>query len=291
MTIIHNRRMALEFPAFLSRARREAGFRSAYQFFHTNGGRRHFRFTYVHYLRLENSGRLPRPEWMPRIVSALRLGPGADGARRFFEAYLRDLLGAEGFETVAQPLLCRHPGPPLAAGAEGLRWMKSAQAVHMTPAQFHAIAADEAVYWCSEILLSDEAAWTAEALAQRLGLPLKGVRAALPRLAAAGLARQMSGGRWKSRHPGKFFTFPGRLEGMAPAFSRVQGFWEAMYRKVGREENARVELVRAESSFIKRYAQTFNETVDAANLGNVSVAGEDTALYLIEARVRRLLPL
>lgn len=283
--------MAEGFSKALRHMRREAGFKTAYQFYHANGGRRHFVFTYVHYLRLENRGRLPRPEWMSLIVKALRLGPGEVGARRLFEAYLRDSLGEDGFETVAAPLLCRHQGVPAPAGAEGLRWMKSENAVHMTPVQFAAIASSSAAYWCSEVLLSDEEAWSEEALARRLSLEPKAVRKELERLKAAGLVRRMGGGRWRSRHHGKFFTFPGRLEGIGEAFKRVQGYWEAMYAKVGREESARVELVRAESSFVRRYAHSLNEAVDAANIGAVRAKGQDTALYLVEARVRRLLSL
>lgn len=283
--------MAENFSGKLARARREAGFKTAYQFYHANGGRRHFPFTYVHYLRLENRGRLPRPEWMPRIVKALRLGPGETGARRFFEAYLKDLLGTDGFETVAAPLLCRHPSAGLPAESSGLGWMKAEHAIHMTPEQFAAIASDPAAYWCSEVLLSDEEAWGEEALARHLALEPKAVKKGLQKLAVAGLARKMSGGRWKSRHPGKFFTFPGRLEGMEDAFKRVQGYWEARYKKEGGEISARVELVRAESSFARRYAHSLNEAVDAANLGAVRTKGEDTGLYLVEARVRRLLPL
>lgn len=283
--------MAERFSKALAAARREAGFKSAYQFYHANGGRRHFSFTYVHYLRIENRGRLPRPEWMRRIVTALRLGPGARGASRLFEVYLRDLLGEDGFETVAAPLLCRHEGPPPPAGAEGLRWMKSESAVHMTPAQFEAVASDPAAYWCSEVLLGDGDAWGEGALAKRLGLPATKVRRGLQRLKAAGLARRLSGGDWTSRHPGKFFTFPGRLEGMEAAFRRVQSYWEAMYSRSGREESSRVELIRAESAFVRRYAHSLNEAVDAANLGAVRTKGEDTALYLVEARVRKLLPL
>ena len=280
--------MAEDFSRRLALARREAGFKTAYQFYHANGGRRHFPFTYVHYLRLENRGRLPRPEWMPGIVKALRLGPGEAGALKLFEAFLRDLLGEEGFETVAAPLLGRH-GASAAPGTDGLRWMKSENAVHMTPAQFEAVSADPASYWCSEVILSDEEPWSEEALCRRLGLEPKAARKGLERLKAAGLVLPVSGRRWKSRHPGKFFTFPGRLEGMGPAFKRVRGYWEEMHRKVGREESGRVELVRAESDFIKRYAHSLNETGDEANLGAVRAKGEDTALYLVEDRIRRVL--
>lgn len=283
--------MAAEFSKVLARARREAGFKTAYQFYHGNGGRRHFPFTYVHYLRLENAGRLPRPAWMGRLVTALRLSPGAEGFRKFFLAYLRDLLGgAEAAELILEPLLCRHGSPAAAASASALRWMKAEHAAHLTPAQFKAAASSEAAYWCYEVLCNDEGAWTAENLAGRLKLAESAVRAGLARLKRAGLARAMSSGRFRGRQPGKLHTFPGRLEGLSSELARVQGYWDKMRRRRGADISARVELVRAEAGFMRRYAEDLSAAVEQANAGAVRSAGEDTGLYAVEARVRRLSP-
>ena len=68
------------FSEALLALRREAGFPSAYRFYHRNGGRRHFGFTYVHYLRLEKGAKAPRAEAFGAILKALRLAPAADGA-------------------------------------------------------------------------------------------------------------------------------------------------------------------------------------------------------------------
>jgi len=78
---------------------------------------------------------------------------------------------------------------------------------------------------------------------------------------------------------------------MDSALRAVQRHWERMYRKRGAPAFARVELVRAEASAMKRYAASLAEAVDAANLGATHAAGEDTGLYLIEAGIRRLMPL
>ena len=283
--------MAKLFSERLRRSRLEAGFKTAYQFYHRNGGRRHFQFTYVHYLRLENAGRLPRPEWMALLLSALRLSPGQASCRRLFLAYLKDLLGGDqAYALILEPLLCRHGGVAEAPGADALRWMKAEHAVHLTPAQFKAIAADEATYWCSEALCNDGGSWSAAELASALGFDAKAVQAGLARLQAAGLARRTAAGRYRSRRPGKLYTFPGRLQGMAPTLKTVQKYWERMRRRRGSDAFARVELVRAEAGFARRYATTLAEALDAANLGAVHAKGEDTGLYLIEAGIRKLLP-
>ena len=284
--------MAGEFSRILARSRREAGFKSAYQFYHGNGGRRHFPFTYVHYLRLENAGRLPRPQWMSLLLKALRLSPGAAGCRSLFLAYLRDLLGtAEARELILEPLLCRHPAASPPAGGEAIRWMKAQHAVHLSPKQFGALASSEAAYWCSEILCNDGGSWSAEELRQTLRLNLKDVRDGLSRLQAAGLARRTAAGRFRSRAAGKLYTFPGRLAGMGPLLKRVQRYWERMHRRRGGGLSSRVELVRAEAGFMRRYAENLAEMVEAANAGALHAKGEDSALYLIDASVRRLLPL
>lgn len=281
--------MAGEFSKRLTRARLDAGFKTAYRFYHGNGGRRHFGFTYIHYLRVERRGALPSPDRVSALLSALRLEPGAEARRALCLAYLRDLLGAEPFELIAAPLLRAPSGPP-AAGAEALRWMKAEHAVHLTPAQFKLLARDETAYWCSELLCNDSGSWSPAEATARLDVSEKAAAAALSRLAAAGIARKTAAGRFLARKPGKLYTFPGRLEGMGSALKAVQRHWERMYRRRGTPAFARVELVRAEAAAMNRYAAGLAEAVDAANLGATHAAGEETGLYLVEASVRRLMP-
>ncbi|MBI3551722.1 MAG: MarR family transcriptional regulator [Elusimicrobia bacterium] len=283
--------MAKEFSRRLAAARREAGFKSAYQFYHGNGGRRHFPFTYVHYLRIENAGKLPRPQWLGRLLTGLRLSPGEAGCRRLFLAYLKDLLGGpEASALILEPLLCRHGAASAPAGAEAVRWMKAEHSVHLTPAQFKALASSESAYWCSELLCNDGGSWTAEELAEALGITAAAAQAGLARLKTAGLARRTAAGRYRARWTGKLFTFPGRLEGMGRHLDLIQRYWERMASRRGERVSARVEVVRAEAGFMRRYSQTLAETLDAANAGAAQTKGEDTGLYLIEAGIRRLLP-
>ena len=54
-----------DFSQQLIKARTAAGFNTAYKFYHRNGGRRHFKFTFVHYARIERGLSLPRPSRRP----------------------------------------------------------------------------------------------------------------------------------------------------------------------------------------------------------------------------------
>jgi len=279
------------FSEALSSLRREAGFPSAYRFYHRNGGRRHFGFTYVHYLRLEKGAKAPRSEAFGAILKALRLAPAADGARTLFRSYLLDVLGSpEAYELIVGSVSKSVPtvSPTLAEG--GFDRLKREHLMHMSPEQFTAVARDETVYWTSELLLNDDGSWTPKELAERLGCPAKDAAEALDSLTKAKLLRATSPGRYKTRQPGKFWTFPGRSKGMEPFLDRVRGFWDAMAKRQGGPFGERLELVRASSSVMRQYMNALHRAVDEANLASTHSKGEDTALFLIEGRVRRLLP-
>ncbi len=279
------------FSDALLRLRREAGFPSAYRFYHRNGGRRHFGFTYVHYLRLEKGAKAPRAEAFGAILKALRLAPAQEGARLLFRSYLMDTLGGrENYELIVGGVREDAPtiSPTLAEG--GFERLKREHLMHMSPEQFTAVAKDEVSYWTSELLLNDRESWDAEAVSKRLDCPPSAAAAALESLAEVKLLRATSPGRWRTRQPGKFWTFPGRSKGMEPLLERVRGYWDAMARRKGGPFGERLELVRASSSVMRQYMTALHRAVDEANLAATHAKGEDTALFLIEGRVRRLLP-
>ncbi len=276
------------FALCLARLRREAGFPTAYQFYHRNGGRRHFQFTYVHYLRMEKGVSLPKAEWVSTLLLSLRLSPGQAATRELFVAYLRDLLKSDAaFDLIVGPLLCRHGG---AGQAPAMGWVKAEHTVHMTPDQFRAVAADEAGYWCSEALFNDSGSWSAREIAGKFELDSKACARGLKRLKDAGLAREASKGRYMARQAGKLYTFPGRLRDMAGLLKTVEGYWKRMDKKRGQRALQRVELVRAEEGAMRGYTTVLSDAVDAANLYATHSAGAGTGLYLIESTIRKLTP-
>ncbi|MBI4345207.1 MAG: hypothetical protein HY553_00020 [Elusimicrobia bacterium] len=285
---------AVRFGAFarqLVKLRQEAGFPSAYQFYHRNGGRRHFPFTYVHYLRIDKGIRLPKPHWMPCFLSGLRLTPGEGGCRELFLGYLRDLvLTEEAFALIVAPLLEQQARPEASIAQEALRWIKTEHAVHLTPEQFKAQTSTDAAYWCAELLVNDRGTWSAAELANLLGLEAAPIRAALKKLKDVGIAREVGEGRYASRHEGKVYTYPGRLKGLAAYLDQVEGFWDKMYAKRGKETGTRVELVRADESAMRRYFQVLAQTLDSANLYSRTTKGDDSGLFVIEASVKKVLP-
>lgn len=278
------------FAETLVKARLAAGFKSAYQFYHHNGGRRHFPFTYVHYLRLEKGVRLPRPKWMAFLLMALRLTPGEAGSRQFFLDYLRSVLGTdEAYSMILAPLLAAAAAPPLAS-REAFKWMKAQHSVHLTPEQFKALVSDETTYWCSEIILNDSGSWNVDALHEVLKMEPKKIQASLEKLKDSGVVRETSPGNFRARWAGKFYTFPGKLRDMSGSLASVRSHWERMSKERGSDRAYRVELVRADEGTMRNYLSVLAETMDTANVIATHTQSETSGLFLIESKVRKLMP-
>lgn len=275
-----------EFSSQLIKARAAAGFDTAYKFYHRNGGRKHFKFTFMHYSRIERGLSLPGPGGLQAIFLALRLMPTEAGARELLISYLRSMLGGgAAADYVLGPLF---GAAGAGAGSAGpMDWMKAHCSVHLSPEEFSAMAASEAAYWCAEALCSDSGAWKPEGLAEKLGLKAKEVKAALESLKKAGIAVKSAGGKYKCRHQGKFFTYPGRLEGMSKALETVKSYWDKAGAG-GRDFFERVELVRAEEGAVSNYRLQLAQVMDGANAYATHSGGDTSGFFLIETRIKKI---
>lgn len=278
------------FARTLARVRKEAGFPTAYRFYHGNGGRRHFPFTYVHYLRFERGVSTPRSEWMPLILFALRLPQHSLSVRELCQAFLRKTLGTEeAYQAVVAPLLA----PPSAAAVHSERAAARYRAhdtVHLSPTQFEAVAADETVYWCSELIFSGERAWNADELAAELKVPVEKTRRALAALKAAKLLRPGTKGRFKARGPGRLYSFPGRLAGMKASLAAIEGYWEKMAARRGGPVGWRKELVWTSAAAAAAYTGRLLETLDSAADLAISDKDEGSGFYQVTAEVKKVMP-
>ncbi|MCX5786428.1 MAG: winged helix-turn-helix domain-containing protein [Elusimicrobia bacterium] len=272
-----------EFSSNLIKARATAGFDTAYKFYHRNGGRGHFPFTFVHYTRIEKGVSMPAPAALEYIFLALRLLPSQDAARQLLLSYLKDYLG-RGADYILAPLMSAGGQP----AADPLQWMKTHGSEHITPEEFKVMASDATTYWCAEALCNDARNWTPQALAAELGLKPEPVRKALEKLKKAGLAVYAGAGKFKCRHTGKFFTWPGRLTGMNAHLDAIKSYWDRAGKEGGRELFERLELIRAEEGAVFNYRLQLAQTLDNANGYSTHNKGDNTGFFLIETRIKKL---
>lgn len=276
------------FGAALARLRREAGFHTPYAFYHKNGGRRAFPFTFPYYLKIERGDSLPRPEWLPPLLALLRIPPTRELWRRFVVDYLKDLMGGEEtFSALVAPLLA--PAEPGRPGKQAAKRLLSEQAVHITPKQFSALVADAATYWCFECLVNDLGSHTPEELATVLELPESAARTGLEALVEQKLARRTAKGRYWSELARKFYVFPRAYEGFEKDRARLWDYEDKMARRKGAELFNGGILLRAEEGAVRRAMQGLSDAMEEASAYSVNEKGEGTALFLLQTRVRRLL--
>jgi len=270
--------------------RTEAGFPSAYAFYHRNGGRRVFPFTYSFYLKLEKGRALPRPPWLARIVSALRLPPDDASLRALIHDYLQDLVSDRMFFDVFVRPMLRVEGAPPAPVAKAVRRLISEQAYHLTPAQFAAVASSPNTHWVFECLVNSRKPQTVERLAEVLRVTEEAVRAAIHLLDKAGLAKRIGRNRVSCPIACRFYVFPKEYPGFDEDRARLVSACESQAAKRGRDLfNAGI-MIRAEEGDAKRGLEGLQRAMEAASAYSVYDDGRDSAFFLFETRVRRILP-
>ena len=275
------------FAQELARLRQESGFATPYAFYHRNGGRRVFPFTFAYYLKVERGDSLPRAVWVPRLLSLLRIPPTKALHRAFALAYLEDSLGREAYDALLGPYLT--PGPAVGPVMEQLtKRLMSEQAVHLSAAQASALAGDEATYWCFECLSNDRGGLDENELAAATGLSVAAVRGGLARLAGLKLAKGNKGGRWKSPLAGRFYTFPRDYPALKRDRDRLRALQEKLIERRGSDLFTGAIVLRAEDGAMRRVAADVAAALESSGAWALDARGERSGLYKLEARVRRL---
>jgi len=283
--------MPTPFSTLFSRLRREAGFQTAYRFYHGNGGRRVLQCTFPNYLRIERGETLPRPGRLPLLSNLLRLPLGRRELAPLVRAYLETWSGSADTVDWLRNALASPAGgeaPPDPARQALHRVVRqSARPVGMR--QYRAIVRDRASYWCYRVLASSSKGHGAAELSRLLGFPEPELRGALESLRRAGFLRRGRDGLHRCPEAGNFLLFPDPSVLPASLIERVRGFNRDMARRKGellmtRHCGTRVDLDRFEG-----FLPYFREAVRTAQAYSVSEPSPRSALVLVEGRVYKLL--
>lgn len=271
------------FNITLTAARATAGYRTAYSFYHSNGGRRVFPFTYAYYLKIERGNSLPRPEWLALIMRTMRIISTSQKAA-LVKDYLKDLAGAS-YDDLFAPFLTEPEEPPV---QKSLRRLRGRLAEHMTPRQLLTLAVSPEAYGCFLILVNSGIPMDAGDLAESLGAPERACATALRDLVRHGLAQVRSGGLYEIAHFGRHYTFPNDAGSMEVRQS-IHAHTEKLFSRAGTlvyDGWVSARMPHAElSSTIKGLQEIFQ--VVAGNDMPIK-ASSDASLYMIEGKIRKL---
>ena len=276
------------FSKSLERLRVESGFTTPYAFYHRNGGRHVFPFTFAYYLKLERGQHLPRPEWLPILLSLLRLPPSDELYRRFVTDYLRDHFGSEeNFQSLLGPLLASKHAEK--QGQQTTKRLLSEQAYHITPVQYKAIVGDAATYWAFECLVNDRGSFGAAELAQTTGLPRAALEAGLKKLVAHKLARRVGGGKCRSSLVGKFYMFPRAFPGIEVHRKKLARHIAEMVARRGAVTHESGVMIRAEEGSVRRVVAAMRDTIETSTAYSVYEKAEGSGIFLLQIQAHKVL--
>jgi hypothetical protein len=269
--------------------RQETGFHSAYAFYHDNGGRRVFPFSYPYYSRIEHGRALPRPAWLPVLLASLRMPPAVGNYRDFVVAYLRDIFGDDDlFEDMVAPWI--RPPQELPVTKKAARRLMGAQSHNISLEQFDAILSSPAAFWCFLCLTKSREPMSLEDLMKTTELPAAQIQTGLRKLAAEKLAKRAAGGRFFSPLWEHYSIFPRHGKGHEERIRTFCKYIDQVAERRGKDLMTRRAIVRAEEADMLGITQILHETMDAVHASAVNDKGHRTKLYTVETRLREVFP-
>lgn len=280
--------MGTIFSDTLVRLRAAAGFKTAYSFFHENGGQQVLGLSYRKYLLLEQGKNLPALGRLTLLSYALRLTPQGPEANGLAEAWLRSFAGEEVYQEVLAPLVApRAEAKGMTPMHEAMKKNIAEKRYFLTPEQYRAILSSFEAYLCHHALSNESGAWAVEDLAKNLQLDKAKTVAALKALREVKLVKEPRKGVFKSPLAG--------LQIDAPQFNLLDASFRAKneeYHKrlvdSGRNEWFAACLLRADGDVFKGYLPLMSLNMQAAGSYAISKKTPASALFMVESRVVRL---
>lgn len=263
-----------------------AGFKTAYAFYHSNGGRRVFPFTYAYYAKIERGETLPRPAWIPLLLRMYRSLSTAQAAR-IARDYLKDLSGdATTFDSLFAPIVSipEESQPHLA-----LRMLRGRMTYHVTPAQFRAICSSPQAYGSFAALNNTRKPLNPARIAGLTGVSEASCRSALLDLRKSGLIRSQAGGHFALSAPGKHYSMPVDA-GSMQLYGKMRECLDTLARKSAPDIYDGWALARLERGGVESSIDKFKEALGLAAGQSLSAADDAYAapVYAIEVRMRKI---
>lgn len=280
--------MATIFSETLTRLRKEAGYATAYRFFHDNGGAPVLRVSYRNYLMMEQGRNLPVLGRLERLLVGLHMPLATPAARELTLAWLKTMAGEEPFRDLVEPLLSQGvPGGGGSPAEEALRRTLAGQKYHITAEQILAAIASFDIYKCFFMIETDSGVLTAEAMAKAGGMKKAMAARALKDFLKVGLVKAEGKGAYRSKLAGMLVEYPD-----GPAMPR------GVLAKL-REYNRRLELespmefavtgmMRADSDVMRGYFPMMKSTLEASYAFSTTKKTKKSAGFLVLSRVHRL---
>ena len=279
--------MATIFSETLTRLRTEAGFPTAYRFFHSNGGAPVLKISYRKYLSLEQGKNLPVFGRLRGLLFGLRMTPKSPAANDLVTAWLKTLTGEDSYKEILEPLLDVKPEPTLMSPMhEAMKNALAGEKHYLSPAQLESISGNRDNYICFLALSNDTDAWPAEKLAHHVGLSEKSTEKALKSLKAVKLLKE-AGGRYKCPMAAKMLEYPHMTATVRKMLGRLNKFQDEL-ADAGTRVWRRRGILRADADTLCGFFPIMSLNLSAAHTYGITKKTKKSAVYFIEGRIVKL---
>ena len=278
--------MTTIFSETLTRLRLEAGFPTAYRFFHDNSGARMMGISYNKYLQMEGGEILPQLKQVRAFISGLRLVRSGGPAKELVTAWLKTIAGDELYEELLKPLISDTP-PVLALSSEqkALKEALTDRKFHMTPEHLDVMTASQESYVCYQFLSSDSGVWTAEKLAESAGISKHAADAMIKSYLKVKLLRRAGKG-FKCPLVGAQMELPHRTS-VPELYERLMKRHDEFVAS-GQPVWFRRAILRADENSLREFFQMMSVNLSSVSAYSVREKTTKSAIFALEAKAVKL---
>jgi len=280
--------MTTIFSEMLIQLRKDAGFSSAYQFYHANDGKNVLKMTYRNYLLIEQGEALPPIEKLGVLIWSLRIPHGSAEANAFVYAWLRSMAGEENFKTLLEPITTVKPDSMGSSPLQNaMKKSLDKTRYYLTLEQVKAIHSSDDNYLCFLAISSDKGVWKVKEFADRLKLPEAAAKKALKTLAGLKLVKEIKKDVYKCSLADALLTYP-NMNTLPPDFGKKLRACNRKLLETGQEIYPHSIIVRANDNDFRSYIQILGTSLSTAATYAVTEKSDKTALFMVDAKISKL---
>ena len=278
--------MATIFSDALIKCRKEAGFPTAYRFFHSNGGDKVLGMCYRKYLTMEQGRILPLFKHLRALIFGLRLEARSTAANGLVKAWLKTMSGEEFYGELLEPLFGgRGAALSLSPSQKALNEALTVRKFHVTPVQLEVISASPERYRCFMFLSNDTGLWTEEKLAAAASIKRPAAAKALKDFFAAKLLRK-AGAAYRCPLAGAMIEMP-HSSSAAACFDRIRQYQREL-TLAGIQTHRRYGIFRADGDALTDFYPIMDVGMSSSHVYAITEKTPKSAIYLVEARAVKL---
>jgi hypothetical protein len=280
--------MGTIFSELLVKLRKDAGFATAYRFFHDNGGKPVLNFSYRKYLLWEQGKTLPPVNSIARLTTALQLPPESGPLGGFVASWLKTMAGPEAYNEVFKPFIAaREDTPGMSPLHKAMNRVLNDKKYPISVEKAVVILATCEHYKAFLFITNDSGVWSEEILAKTIEIGKGAASKIVQDFLRIGLLKKERSGLLKCHLLGCMVEFP-RAEIMPAGYGDRMGRYQKEMLDSGVGVWRRLGFIRADSRELSGFFPMMNLNVSTAHTYSITEKTEHSAMFGVEGRVVKL---